>query len=75
VIDGVLIFLIRMFLWEGADWIDLAENSDMWWAVVNKLLTFQEGLCSMKLVVHAKLLDKQWSKGLSFVIWECMLKS
>jgi hypothetical protein len=40
-----------MFLWEGADWVDLVQNRDKWWAVVNELLTFPEGLCSMELVI------------------------
>jgi hypothetical protein len=44
----------------GMDWIDVAQDRDRWWAVVNavmnlaeELLAFHEGLCSMELVMYA----------------------
>ena len=27
--------------WEGKDWIDVAEDRDMWWAVVNAVMNLR----------------------------------
>jgi hypothetical protein len=39
--------------WEGMEWIDLAQDRDWWWALVNGDEFFGSG--SMELVIHGHL--------------------
>jgi hypothetical protein len=29
---------LRVIGWDGTDWIDLAQNRDQWWALVNTVM-------------------------------------
>jgi len=32
---------LREIRWEGVDWMQLAQDSDQWWAVVNTVMNFR----------------------------------
>jgi hypothetical protein len=43
---------LKEILWGGMDWIDLAQDRDQWWALVNavvNLRVLEKGFSSMKL--------------------------
>jgi hypothetical protein len=37
----VLILDIGEIVWGGMDWIDLAQDRDRWWALMNTLMNLQ----------------------------------
>jgi hypothetical protein len=39
-VDNIKIEL-REIGWDGMDWIDLAQDRDLWWAVVNTVMNLQ----------------------------------
>ena len=43
VVDGRIIFqwIFKEQDWEGVDWIDVAQDKDSWWAVLNEEFKFQ----------------------------------
>jgi hypothetical protein len=32
---------LREIVWDGVDWMYLAEDRDQWWAIVNMVITFR----------------------------------
>jgi hypothetical protein len=32
--------MIIMIRWEGVNWIDLTQDQDMWWALMNMVMIF-----------------------------------
>jgi hypothetical protein len=38
--DGDIVseWILKEISWEGIDWIDLAEDRDRWWALVNMVM-------------------------------------
>ena len=42
-VDGKIIFswIFRKWDMEGMDWLDLAQDKDMWWALVTAVMNFR----------------------------------
>jgi hypothetical protein len=35
---------LREIVWDGVDWIHMAQDRDQWWAVVNMVMNFRRGI-------------------------------
>jgi hypothetical protein len=43
-VDGRLIlqWILKKLVWKGINWIDLAQDMDKWWALVDAVLKLRE---------------------------------